>query len=303
MRRPFVFIPALILAGSLSPATAGTIYVADSGTIYKLSPTGVLSTFATGTGATNLGMAFDPAGDLFVNSRDSNAIYKVTPSGTVSTFATVSSPYALAVDASGDVFTSSPSSSRIIEYSPSGAASTFAADPGGYAWGLAVNPVNGYLFEDDVDGNIYEYSPAGARSTFASGVPGPALGLTFDQSGDLFSSDWSGHIFEFTPSGAESLFATYSNPTRYLATGLAYDYASNTLYLSEVEEGVATCCGQRVEAFNSAGVESTFATGLYNPFAIADFESQSAAPATPEPGSLYLLSGAALVAAARFRRR
>jgi hypothetical protein len=94
------------------------------------------------------------------------------------------------------------------------------------------------------------------------------------------------------------VFATLSNLV--LPTGIAYDYASNTLYMAEVDNGIATCCTQVVDAFTASGAQSTFTTGLFEPFGLADYESQS--PSTPEPGTFFLLCAAGLTALARVRR-
>lgn len=80
---------------------AGVIYVADHGnhTIRKVTPDGVVSTFAGVAGETGFtdgpgsaarfhhpqGLSFDDAGNLYVADLDNHAIRKITPDGTVST--------------------------------------------------------------------------------------------------------------------------------------------------------------------------------------------------------------------------
>jgi hypothetical protein len=293
----------LLFAASCFPASAGVIYVADYGTIYKYSANGTATTFGTGAGNTNLGIGFDTSGDLFVDSRDSYAIYKYTPQGVQSTFATAPSSnllYGLAVNTAGDVFTGNDTTGTILEYTPAGVSSTFAT--GTDVTSLAFDPLNGNLFEADGSGDIYEYSSTGVRTTFASGVPTSIFGLTFDASGDLYASNWNGQIVEYTPAGAASTFASFSN--QILPTGLAYDYASGTLYMTEVKSGVSSPGQQVVDEFNSSGVESTFATGLYVPYGIADLQPAPVS-AAPEPGTLHLGAGAMLLAPGlrRVRRR
>src|SRR4051812_23150744 len=91
-----------LLASSAARAdflSVGTL----SGNILTLSPTGTVSTFATGFGFVE-GLAFDGAGNLYV-SNGIDSISKVTPGGAVSTFATgFVNPYGLAFDNSGNLY-------------------------------------------------------------------------------------------------------------------------------------------------------------------------------------------------------
>src|SRR5262245_54319093 len=57
------------------------------GLVYKVTPGGVVSTFAMGLSGP-AGLAFDRSGNLYVADFYGNDISKITPGGTVSTFAT-----------------------------------------------------------------------------------------------------------------------------------------------------------------------------------------------------------------------
>lgn len=164
---------------------AGNIYVTDSRAIRKITPAGVVTTFAgsSGTGALNglgkaatfkdvAGLAFDAAGNLYVADRGNYLIRKITPAGLVSTYAgltgksgdingnvsvaTFNSPVGVAVDASGNVYVSQLSEIRMI--TPAGMVSTIAGafQPGKINGDFGVASFNypeGLTF--DVFGNLY----------------------------------------------------------------------------------------------------------------------------------------------------
>src|SRR5262249_28768059 len=83
--------------------SANNLYVADTGnhTIRKITPAGVVSTFAgspgmpgsvDGTGAAArfnapIGVSLDGAGNLYVSDSDNNTIRKITPAAVVTTLA------------------------------------------------------------------------------------------------------------------------------------------------------------------------------------------------------------------------
>ena len=281
-----------------SAASAGTIYVVDGygGGIYDYTTAGAKGTFSTQqVGTTVLGAAFNSSGDLFTASRDSNAIVEYSPSGVASTFATPTSPYGLAINAAGDVFTA-VNASTITEYTPGGAASVFATAANA-VYSLDFNSA-GDLFAGEV-GQIVEYAPNGTATTFATGV-GLIFGIAWDASGNLYAASWNSAIYKFTPGGTESVFASFS--TNYLPTGLVYDNSTGDFYMSEVEEGISQPGQQFVAQFTSSGAMSTFASGLYLPYSIAD--EQTIPSPTPEPGTFVLVgSGIAMIAAGRLRIR
>ena len=118
---PFVTIAGATELGGLTTDAAGNLYVGvpAAGAIDKVTPAGVVSTYAT-TGGYPFGLAFDRAGDLFAGSFINDTLYEVSPTGAVSTFASLDDVIGVAVDAAGDVYGSSPNSGRIEAFSPTG---------------------------------------------------------------------------------------------------------------------------------------------------------------------------------------
>lgn len=140
----------------------GNAYVADSNnnTIRKISPEGVVSTFAgqagreggndgTGNGATFRGpnaVAEDGAGNIYVADTYNNTMRKISPTGAVTTVAgrsqsggsadgsgikaSFSSPNALAVDGVGNVYVADTGNSTIRKITPTGVVSTLAGQAG-----------------------------------------------------------------------------------------------------------------------------------------------------------------------------
>jgi sugar lactone lactonase YvrE len=131
---------------------SGNIFVADTGnnTIRKITPAGVVTTFAgtagspgstDGTGSaarfnSPCGVAVDGSGNVFVADTGSNTIRKVTPTGVVTTLAGSSGvvgnadgtratarfngPSSVAVDGSGNVFVADTGNNTIRKITASG---------------------------------------------------------------------------------------------------------------------------------------------------------------------------------------
>jgi sugar lactone lactonase YvrE len=234
------FLPNVSKPRGLVFDSAGNMFLCSNtasaaptnGTILRITPDGSTTTFATGF--TNdfflEELAFDGAGNIFVNSSDlsgampiTGMVFKVLPDGTVTTFGTVpGQAFGVAVDSAGNVFAASAGDDR----------------------------------------TIYKFTPGGVRSVFAgpanfSGAQGP-LGLMFDSSGNLFASvadsTGTGEILKFAPDGTKTVFATglTNNPR-----GLAFDSSGN-LFVAEVP---GTAPGDILK-FTPGGVMTTFATGI-----------------------------------------
>jgi hypothetical protein len=261
--------------------TAGNLYVANynSGTVSKVTPTGTVSTFASGLGHPDGGLAFDAAGNLYVADFGNNLIRKVTPAGVVSTFVfNINNPAALAFDAAGNLYVANLGNTgqpqTVSKVTPAGVVSIFAS---GFLYptGLAFDSAGNLYVANENDANVEvvnEVTPAGVVSTFASGFTLPdSGGLAFDAAGNLYVGSYGdGTVSQVTPAGVVSTFASGFNQP----WGLAFDAAGN-LYVanngdntvSKVSDAVSvpfTLGGTAVSGTDYSGVTASplvFASG------------------------------------------
>jgi sugar lactone lactonase YvrE len=213
----------------------GNVFVADTDNhaIRKITPTGVVSTFAgngsvgfvngTGTAATfnsPSGVAVDSSGNVFVADTGNAAIRKITPTGAVSTFAGTgsggfvngtgtaarfSAPAGVAVDSSGNVFVADPGNAAIRKITPTGVVSTFAG--------------NGSAGRSDGSGT--------AASFF-----GP-IGVAVDSSGSVFVADkFNNAIRKIDRSGNVSTVAKITDLSNGVSRplGVTVDSSGNVFY-------------------------------------------------------------------------
>jgi sugar lactone lactonase YvrE len=167
---------------------SGNVYVgdADNNNIRKITPAGVVTTFAgsgargsadgTGTAATfnyPEGVAVDLSGTVYVSDVGNYKVRKITPAGVVTTFAgsgapgsadgtgtaaTFDGPAGLAVDAAGNLYVADFNNNKIRQITPAGVVSTLAGSeaPGnadGTGTAAAFNGPAGVAV--DISGNLY----------------------------------------------------------------------------------------------------------------------------------------------------
>jgi uncharacterized delta-60 repeat protein len=232
----------------------GNVYVADTinSTIRKISPTGVVTTFAGSPGTWGFAngtvgtarfkgpkaVAVDGSNDVYVAEVGSSAIRMITPDGNVTTLAgdpdipgsvdgnavdaRFDSPSALAADGRGNLYVGDNNTLRSI--TPSGVVSTLAGSPG---------------VEGSTDGT-------GSDARFNS-----LDGLAVDGSGNIFVADSDNNTLrKVTPAGVVTTLAgrpdlivpnsidgagctaQFNNPK-----GLAAD-ASGNIYVADYEGGI-----------------------------------------------------------------
>jgi len=202
------------------------VRVADTNnnTIRKITPAGVVSTFAGTAGYYGLfngtgpeasfngptGLAFDAAGNLYVADSQNNAIRKITPQAVVTTLAgsglygstngagsvaSFSHPYDIAVDSNGNVYVTDSGDNTIRKITPSGVVSTLAGTPsvwGGYADGV------------------------GAAGQFTY-----PLGITMSSEGNIYVADcMNSTIRKITPTGTVTTVVGAAKQAGFIPGGL-----------------------------------------------------------------------------------
>jgi sugar lactone lactonase YvrE len=189
---------------------AGYAYVADANNflIRKISPTGVVTTLAGGSGQSGnvdgpanvarfgsiKGIAVDGSGNVYVADSSNRSIRKVSSQGTVSTMANSGTfsffaPSAIAVDSAGNVYVEeeSPIQGATRKITPDGIGFTLrtASEPGSARFslaavvaGIALDKNNNLYVADRGNHVILKISSAGVITTIAgvSGTPGKSDG-------------------------------------------------------------------------------------------------------------------------------
>ncbi|MBO2010325.1 NHL repeat-containing protein [Hymenobacter negativus] len=193
---------------------AGMVYVSDqyNHTIRKITPAGVVSTFAGQPGQLGstdgsgpaarfrnpAGLAFDAAGNLYVADQGNHTIRKITPAGVVSTLAgraliadtldgtganaRFEQPAGVAVDAAGNVYVADQENRMIRKVTPAGVVTRLAGQ-------------NGYTGRRDTTAALY------ARFNFPTGI-------AIDATGTLYVADRFNHAIRvIAPSGSVTTLA------------------------------------------------------------------------------------------------
>jgi sugar lactone lactonase YvrE len=212
------FATGLITPTDIAFNASGEVFVADgfTGEIDRISSTGVVSAFASGSTRLNnpRGLAFDASGNLFVSDIDA-PITKFTPIGTSTTFVSAGIVQAagIAFDTSGNLFVSDMGSSTIgsgsiKKISSTGVISTFATGLS-LPRGLAFDSSGTLFVADLLTRSIKKISSTGVVSTFVSAEIGNPTDIAFDASGILFVSDYENNrIQKISSTGVVSTFVT-----------------------------------------------------------------------------------------------
>lgn len=190
----------------------GAIYTTLSGSrgqkvpvsVYKITPDGESEPFLTEM-INPTGLAFSPAGEMFITSRYDGTVYRVTPFKETEEFArNLGIATGIAFDSEGRMFVGDRSGT-IYLVNEIGEGTPFATvEPSMAAYHLAFGP-DGYLYVagptlSSFD-SLVRISPNGEVTRFFSGLGRPQ-GLAFDRGGNLYiAASRRGHrgIIKITP--------------------------------------------------------------------------------------------------------
>jgi sugar lactone lactonase YvrE len=186
--------------GAMARDSSGNLYVVDANRVRRITPAGVISTYA-GTGLSGRGgdggpavnaqlaqpggLAVDAAGNLYIADTLNGSIRKVSAStGIISTLtASLTKPEALAFDGAGNL----------------------------YATDVGYN--NNFIYRVDSPGNPTRIAGNGFSSYSGDGGPATAAGLApwaiaFDTAGNLYVADKDNHRIRKIDTSAQRIITT-----------------------------------------------------------------------------------------------
>jgi trimeric autotransporter adhesin len=244
---------AMLMPYGVAAGADGSFYVSDSQDhrVRKIDSSGVITTFAgngrpvfSGDGGTAVnaglgtprGIAFDPAGNLYVIGVRGAYVRRITPQGAISTFAggqlggfagdtgpatsaRLGAPVAITFDRDGNAYIADNGNHRIRRVNTSGIISTVAgsaqsgfAGDGGPAVearllspaGVAVDAEGNLFISDNQNNRIRRVDRVGVISTFVE-IPSPGH-LAFDAQGRLLVAH-TNVIRAISPDGTQVVIA------------------------------------------------------------------------------------------------
>ncbi|MBC8044866.1 MAG: hypothetical protein IAF08_15620 [Rhizobacter sp.] len=246
------------VSDGLSVDAAGNIYSSDFAgtdpvngngtTVYKITPSGTVSTFATGIDKPLAG-TIDSVGNLYVcevAGSFTGRIYKITPAGVKTVFCEdgLSIPACVSIGKDGNFYAGNFSVATIVKISPAGVVSPFV-NLGGIS-DIAVDDAGNFYASIYSTGKIQKITPSGTVSTLATLPASPAAGLghIIFSKGNLFvPSQLANRIFKVSLAGDTVSFAgtgaaggidgTAASATFTFPNGIAATPTGDTLYVAE----------------------------------------------------------------------
>ncbi|NND73116.1 MAG: hypothetical protein HKN43_16195 [Rhodothermales bacterium] len=256
-------------SGGMEVDSEGRIYAADFGmtlngggtTVRRITPSGEVSTFATGLNGAS-GNAFDSAGNLMQSNITGGFISRISPSGVPTTFVTsgIAGPVGIAIDDSDNLYIANCGGAGTIQFvTNTGASSVFSSDPllnGNCPNGIALASDGNLYVALFNNGNVIRVAPDGTASVFANVSGGNNGHITF-ANGVLYLVDRGGNrIYQITLDGSVTLLAgsgqrghANGGPTEAsfsLPNDLAVSPDGSLIYVNEVSPTTGTNIGPTI---------------------------------------------------------
>jgi len=224
--------PAIDAAGNLYVTLSGSRGQKVPVSVYKISPRGILTPFAHDI-VNPTGMAFGPAGEIYISSRFDGQVYRVTAEGTSSVFARgLGVATGIAFDPEGYLYVGDRDGT-IYRINQQGMGTIFAKlAPSVAAFHLAFDSQgNLYVTNPSMSGydDIHRITPDGEIRRFATDLGRPQ-GLAFDRQDNLYVVAYyrgEAGIIKITPQGEASHVVSGVN-----LVGLALDSMGHMMVVS-----------------------------------------------------------------------
>lgn len=208
---PFATFPSTTVANGQAACvdSKGNIFVCQSGagSIAKITPAGVVSTFATGL-TSPASIVIDSADNLYVGQQTSPTVKvaKITSAGSVNaTWADTGNAqncYGMCIDSSGNVFVASTGASKIAKITPAGVVTSAWGSTGGFPIYLCADSSgNVYCANETGTKAISKVSAAGVSTTAFATVTNTPNACVCDSSGNIYVANGTS-LSKVTPAGA-----------------------------------------------------------------------------------------------------
>ncbi len=278
---------------------AGNIYVGDftNNVIRKITPLGVVSTFATGTNGP-AGIRLDGTGNLYVAEQNGNQISKISSTGVRTVFAgsgatgrannankllaTFNAPLDVQPDGAGNFYIADALNNEIREITSAGAVILFAGSAAGTAGltngtgtaaqfnaptGIAKDAAGIYYVADNYSNEIRMMTSAGVVTLLAgsaTGTTGSADGTltaaTFNEPNDIYiDANDVAYIVDAVNNSVRKMYLTgYAISPTALPAGLSFDATTGIISGTPTAPFGSTVF--TITAYNLTGKSSTTVT-------------------------------------------